>query len=203
LKIEILNWKKDGKHKVISKGYFSIKNVIDRSQNNKNLAKSTINLAQSSGVNNYKNIASYKLGGGTLEDISMDKDMNSSMVNNQSLADLDKTKLVDIETYDKKGKFRGKIYIKNFEVMKYHSLIDFFNSGLNLSTAFIIDFTGSNGDPSDSRSLHYTKSGLNQYQKIIHMLGSILKDYDSKKKTMVFGFGAGVKNFTNGVRIQF
>ena len=106
---------------------------------------------------------------------------------------------IEIETFDKKGKFRGKIFIKNFEVIKYHSVIDYLNSGLNISTAFILDFTGSNGDPQDSLSLHYTKSGLNQYQKVMYLLGSILNSYDSKQKIFAYGFGAKVDQYSKEV----
>jgi len=56
-----------------------------------------------------------------------------------------------------------------------------------------IDYTGSNGDPRDSRSLHY--SGANQptqYHKAIVGVGEVIKDYDTDKLFPVFGFGAKI-----------
>lgn len=54
-----------------------------------------------------------------------------------------------------------------------------------------IDFTGSNGSPSEPDSLHYLiPSGrLNQYQQAIVSIGSILQDYDTDKMFPVYGFG--------------
>jgi hypothetical protein len=167
LKVEILNWKSNGKHIIISKGYFSINDIITHKEMNHH-NKSGFGILPNKGlgtsqVNNYRNIANYKLGG-TLEDLNIDNtDLDNSMINNTSKLGEEKGTVFEIDTFDKKGKFRGKLFLKNFEISKYHSVIDFFKSGLNLSTAFIIDFTGSNGEYEDARSLHYTKSGLNQY----------------------------------------
>lgn len=54
-----------------------------------------------------------------------------------------------------------------------------------------IDFTGSNGQPTDPASLHYrTNHSLNQYQTAIRAVGDILLNYDSDKLIPAFGFGA-------------
>lgn len=54
-----------------------------------------------------------------------------------------------------------------------------------------IDFTGSNGSPSQPTSLHYMDPNKpNQYQMAIQSIGQIILNYDSDKKIPSFGFGA-------------
>lgn len=57
-----------------------------------------------------------------------------------------------------------------------------------------IDFTGSNGTPTQPNSLHYMNpQQLNQYQMAIQAVGQILLNYDTDKRIPVFGFGADLK----------
>jgi Copine len=63
-----------------------------------------------------------------------------------------------------------------------------------------IDFTASNGNPSQSSSLHYIDpAGLaeNEYQGCIRAVGEIIETYDTDKKFGVFGFGARVDDHVN------
>ena len=54
-----------------------------------------------------------------------------------------------------------------------------------------IDFTGSNGHPSQRTSLHYMNPvAPNQYQIAITAIAEILLAYDSDKRIPSFGFGA-------------
>jgi len=57
-----------------------------------------------------------------------------------------------------------------------------------------VDFTGSNGNPQDPRSLHYNDptGAPNQYITAIRAVGDIIQDYDSDKKFPALGFGARV-----------
>lgn len=103
--------------------------------------------------------------------------------------------IFDIDTFDRKNKFAGRIIIEELNVSKFYSLIDFLKSKLNISVAFGIDFTGSNGKPDDARSYHYANTGINPYQKIIHLIGSTLKPYDFLKKIYAYGFGAKVDKY--------
>lgn len=58
-----------------------------------------------------------------------------------------------------------------------------------------IDFTASNGPPSQANSLHYmNQSGPNQYQKALSAVADILLNYDNDKRIPAFGFG-GKTNF--------
>uniref|UniRef100_A0A668ANK8 Copine-3 n=1 Tax=Myripristis murdjan TaxID=586833 RepID=A0A668ANK8_9TELE len=71
------------------------------------------------------------------------------------------------------------------------------NSGLcfykYIYITIAIDFTGSNGDPSSPRSLHYINpDGYNEYLAAIWAVGAVIQDYDSNKMFPAFGFGAQI-----------
>ena len=54
-----------------------------------------------------------------------------------------------------------------------------------------VDFTASNGDPRDPRSLHFNSPGQpNQYEMAIKAVGEIIQDYDTDKLFPALGFGA-------------
>jgi len=61
-----------------------------------------------------------------------------------------------------------------------------------------IDFTGSNGDYTDPRSLHYLNPNVqNEYEKAILAVGAILDNYAPNKLYPAFGFG-GRTPWNNG-----
>lgn len=65
-----------------------------------------------------------------------------------------------------------------------------------MSLVVAVDFTASNGDPINPKSLHYIDhagGNLNSYQQAILSAGQVLDQYDSDKMYSVFGFGARVK----------
>lgn len=66
-----------------------------------------------------------------------------------------------------------------------YSIVDYLRSGTQISLVVGIDFTGSNGNPSEKSSLHYydpkKRDSLNQYQQAITAIGSILLNYDHDK----------------------
>ena len=63
---------------------------------------------------------------------------------------------------------------------------------MNFSVA--VDFTASNGDPSDARSLHFMNPQTmeNQYTTAIRSVGDIIQDYDTDKQFPALGFGARI-----------
>ena len=85
------------------------------------------------------------------------------------------------------------------------SLIKLKRDGLNIDLSIAIDFTGSNGDPNFSDSLHYIKNGfVNNYEKSIRACCDILSVYNKKDEYEVFGFGANVNGeFSNCFNINF
>ncbi|QQP48624.1 Copine8like, partial [Caligus rogercresseyi] len=61
-----------------------------------------------------------------------------------------------------------------------------------LACTFSVDFTGSNGDPSQIESLHYVDptNYPNAYETALRSVGEIIEEYDSDKLFPVLGFGA-------------
>ena len=74
------------------------------------------------------------------------------------------------------------------------SFIGYLRAGMNINLTIGIDFTGSNGAYTDSRSLHYLENGMNDYEKAIRSCGDILAYYDDDQLFPVFGFGFKFKN---------
>ncbi len=69
--------------------------------------------------------------------------------------------------------------------------------GCDINLAIAIDFTLSNGNPTDKDSLHYFDLNKNEYLQAIQSVGTILQYYDSDKSIPVFGFGAKVPPVTH------
>ena len=69
---------------------------------------------------------------------------------------------------------------------------EYLKLGWNMRLSVAIDFTGSNGDPKDKKSLHYLNpesSKLNQYEEALTTVGNIIEQYDPEKKFPTIGFG--------------
>jgi hypothetical protein len=75
---------------------------------------------------------------------------------------------------------------------KKPEFLDYLAGGLEINLSIAIDFTGSNGDPRQPGTLHHIHpSGeLNDYEKAITAVGSVIARYDSDQRFPVFGFGA-------------
>jgi hypothetical protein len=78
----------------------------------------------------------------------------------------------------------------NVEYKPKPSFVEYINGGCELGVVVAIDYTGSNGNPSEPGTLHYYGDGLNDYEKAIKSLLGILSQYDHDQKYPVFGFGA-------------
>ena len=72
------------------------------------------------------------------------------------------------------------------------SFMQYLNSGnFEMNFHVAIDFTASNGDPSNPNSLHYrSTSNPNSYEFAISSVGQVLEQYDSDRRFSAFGFGA-------------
>jgi len=74
-------------------------------------------------------------------------------------------------------------------------MLEYIAGGLQINLTVAIDFTASNGSPSDPRSLHFRGgAALNQYQSAIQTIGSIISSYDHDGNIPVFGFGGMYRN---------
>ena len=111
-----------------------------------------------------------------------------------------KTKNVNIELPDME-KLDIDISIEKSEKI---SLIKLKKQGLNIDLSIAIDFTGSNGDPEYSDSLHRIENGfVNNYEKSIRACCDILSVYNKKDEYDVYGFGADVNGeFSNCFNIN-
>ena len=89
----------------------------------------------------------------------------------------------------------GLLQLIHTHTLRAFSFLDYIRGGTELACTFSIDFTQSNGNPTDPRSLHFFSGpgggGLpNPYEAAINAVGHIIEDYDSDKLFPVLGFGA-------------
>mmetsp|Transcript_3867 Transcript_3867/g.9130 ORF Transcript_3867/g.9130 Transcript_3867/m.9130 type:complete len:723 (-) Transcript_3867:73-2241(-) len=102
----------------------------------------------------------------------------------------------------KRPKKRGSIGIA-LKLRKEHTFLEYIRGGCQINLTVAVDFTASNGDPREARSLHFIGHGFeNAYQKAMVTIGNILTPYDSDNKYPLFGFGARIKR-TNRVEHCF
>lgn len=105
--------------------------------------------------------------------------------------------VINKEKQKKKGKKynnSGSISLDSIKVEIVPSFLDFIKGGTQVNFTLAIDFTGSNGNPNQSSSLHYRDptGRPNQYQTAIQSVGEIIQDYDSDKMFPALGFGARI-----------
>ncbi len=89
----------------------------------------------------------------------------------------------------KKSKYKnsGVLCVQKIEIVQVPTFLDYIKGGCRVSLMVAIDFTGSNGDPSNPNSLHFRRSGvMNQYQAAIQSVGNILAPYDSDQSFPVW-----------------
>ena len=81
------------------------------------------------------------------------------------------------------------------KITKNFTFVDYLKAGVQIGLSVAIDFTGSNGNPSDPRSLHFTGGQIpNQYERAIYACGNILAYYDYDQMFPCYGFGAKINN---------
>lgn len=83
-------------------------------------------------------------------------------------------------------------YNLNFKVSSYEvfSFVELLKKGLQISLMVAVDFTASNLQPSDPKSLHYVSGGEpNQYERAMRACGNIIANYDNDKMFPLIGFG--------------
>ena len=68
------------------------------------------------------------------------------------------------------------------------TFVDYLRAGWGISLVAAIDYTASNGNPSDRNSLHYM-GAHNQYESALSNVGMVVEPYDSDRSFPVFGFG--------------
>uniref|UniRef100_A0A6I8QF15 Copine V n=1 Tax=Xenopus tropicalis TaxID=8364 RepID=A0A6I8QF15_XENTR len=103
------------------------------------------------------------------------------------------------EVLNPKKKCKKKKYINSGTVTEELdgdsaiTFLSFFFSRTQLNFTVAIDFTASNGNPSQPTSLHYMNPyQLNAYGMALKAVGEIIQDYDSDKLFPAYGFGAKI-----------
>ena len=96
------------------------------------------------------------------------------------------------ELFDvKKNHKTGTLKVSNFSIQQRPSFLDFLRGGVQLNAIVAIDFTNSNCHTDNPNSLHAMSSygDLNEYQKAISAVASIVLKYDFDQQVPVYGFG--------------
>jgi hypothetical protein len=92
----------------------------------------------------------------------------------------------------------GSFKLDEFVLEERYNFYDYLRGGIQLNLITAIDFTSSNGDPQDPRSLHFINpQTVNPYEACIRAVGEILCQYDSDQLFPVFGFGGIVSDHPN------
>ncbi|XP_059176110.1 copine-3-like [Physella acuta] len=85
----------------------------------------------------------------------------------------------------------GVIFVTSCQIVKEHTFLEFIFGGMQINFTVGIDFTASNGNPSQSTSLHYINPyAPNEYMSAIRAVGDVCQDYDTDKLFPALGFGA-------------
>lgn len=96
---------------------------------------------------------------------------------------------------DGPAQHNGSLLIKQIDLAKEPTFLDYISNGCELGLIAAVDFTGSNGDPSLPSSLHYTGTIPNQYEYALKSVADVLVEYDADKRIPIFGFGAITHQF--------
>ena len=104
-------------------------------------------------------------------------------------------KLYPVTRKSRRGKTKkaGTLTVRYARIKNDVTMLDYIRGGCEISLMVAVDFTLSNGKPSNPDSLHYYNpngGGWNEYQRAITKLGAILQDYDTNKLFPIWGFGA-------------
>jgi len=87
--------------------------------------------------------------------------------------------------------FYGYISLANGRLNIRPNFLSLLKQGLQLNIAFSIDFTGSNLEAKNPKSLHYHHpTQPNQYIKAMLAISDVVQEYDTDRQFPAFGFGA-------------
>ena len=101
-----------------------------------------------------------------------------------------------------KKKFLGGTKLKKAGVLKVlkstildiPSMLQYLSGGCEMDLMVAIDCTIANGDWRDENSLHFhSEDWLNDYQAVIHKIGSIFDAYEGKRDYTMWGYGAEIR----------
>jgi len=111
-----------------------------------------------------------------------------------------KSGMTEYELHNPKKKSKtGTLKVSNLSIGPPDvTFVDYLRAGTQLNIVVAIDFTGSNGSPNNSDSLHHkSKDPPNQYAQAISSICPIVLNYDFDGLVPLYGFG-GVAPWTGG-----
>lgn len=74
----------------------------------------------------------------------------------------------NLRIVDNSGDSKGTVVLRNIKRYTKHEFSDFLMSGMQMALVICIDFTGSNGTPTNPSSLHYTTPHkMSQYEEAL------------------------------------
>lgn len=103
--------------------------------------------------------------------------------------------MIDLHSF-----IHSSLLVNSFVFTPKPSFLQFIQNGLNVNFTVAVDFTESNGDPNEIRSLHYFNPNrynqgiYNPYEKAIKTVSDVLIYYDTDKQFPCYGFGACLNN---------
>ncbi len=107
----------------------------------------------------------------------------------------------NMELLDSKGKVKGTICFNQFQMDMRPSLLDYLSHGWQMQVTIAIDFTLSNLEITDQKSLHrqMLNGDMNQYEKAVFEVCNVMCKYAKDGAFNVYGFGGiphymGAKN---------
>ncbi|CAM9367387.1 unnamed protein product [Ascophyllum nodosum] len=86
----------------------------------------------------------------------------------------------------------GSLSVRSCTLVPQPSFFDYIAGGMQIGFTIAIDYTASNGDPSQPGTLHYhdpSSRTLNEYGQAIHSVGGVLEYFDDDRRFPVYGFG--------------
>ncbi|CAM9909651.1 unnamed protein product, partial [Laminaria digitata] len=86
----------------------------------------------------------------------------------------------------------GSLVVRSCTLTPQPSFFDYIAGGMQMAFTVAIDYTASNGDPSQAGTLHYhDPSGvtLNEYGQAIQSVGGVLEYFDDDRRFPLYGFG--------------
>jgi hypothetical protein len=101
--------------------------------------------------------------------------------------------LINKKTFEITNHSKKFSCVSNSFLTRNYTFVDYLKAGVQLGLSIAIDFTGSNGPPTDSRSLHFINGQEpNQYERAIYACGNIMAYYDYDQLFPCYGFGANI-----------
>ncbi len=92
-----------------------------------------------------------------------------------------------------KDKDVGTVSVVQTQLVQEPTFYEYLAGGLELGLSVAVDFTASNGTPTDPRSLHYASTDParpNPYEAAISAVGAVLAPYDLDGSFPCYGYGA-------------